>query len=100
MVKSRDRISTKPPQSPDRINRPVHLAAHHVFSHQRGRIVVTEVVVELLVDAVDVGLKALDDAKVGLAQRMHASGESARTIAATLGVSRATVYRVLTMPSD
>lgn len=44
--------------------------------------------------------KALDDAKVGLAQRMHASGESARTIAATLGVSRATVYRVLTTPSD
>jgi len=26
---------------------------------------------------------------------MHASGESARTIAATLGVSRATVYRVV-----
>ena len=26
---------------------------------------------------------------------MHASGESASTIAATLGVSRATVYRVL-----
>jgi transposase len=26
---------------------------------------------------------------------MHSSGESARTIAATLGVSRATVYRVL-----
>ena len=39
--------------------------------------------------------KALDDSKVGLAQRMHASGESAGTIAATLGVSRATVYRVL-----
>ena len=36
--------------------------------------------------------KALDQ---GLAQRMHASGESASTIAATLGVSRATVYRVL-----
>jgi DNA invertase Pin-like site-specific DNA recombinase len=30
-----------------------------------------------------------------LAQRMHASGESASTIANTLGVSRATVYRVL-----
>jgi hypothetical protein len=29
------------------------------------------------------------------AQRMHASGEPAGTIAATLGVSRATVYRVL-----
>jgi len=39
--------------------------------------------------------KALDQSKVALAQRMHASGESARTIAATLGVSRATVYRVL-----
>jgi DNA invertase Pin-like site-specific DNA recombinase len=39
--------------------------------------------------------KALDDKKAALAQRMHASGESASTIAATLGVSRATVYRVL-----
>jgi DNA invertase Pin-like site-specific DNA recombinase len=39
--------------------------------------------------------KALDQSKMGLAQRMHASGESAVTIAATLGVSRATVYRVL-----
>jgi len=39
--------------------------------------------------------KALDKPKAALAQRMHASGESARTIAATLGVSRATVYRVL-----
>src|SRR6202012_1917275 len=39
--------------------------------------------------------KALDAKKAGLAQRMHASGESASTIAATLGVSRATVYRVL-----
>lgn len=39
--------------------------------------------------------KALDESKVALAQRMHASGESASTIAATLGVSRATVYRVL-----
>jgi len=29
-----------------------------------------------------------------LARRMHASGESASTIALTLGVSRATVYRV------
>lgn len=27
--------------------------------------------------------------------RMHASGEPATTIASTLGVSRATVYRVL-----
>ncbi len=39
--------------------------------------------------------KALDAAKTALAQRMHASGESASTIARTLGVSRATVYRVL-----
>jgi DNA invertase Pin-like site-specific DNA recombinase len=39
--------------------------------------------------------KVLDESKAALAQRMHASGESARTIAATLGVSRATVYRVL-----
>jgi DNA invertase Pin-like site-specific DNA recombinase len=39
--------------------------------------------------------KALDEKKAALAQRMHASGESASTIAATLGVSRATVYRVL-----
>ena len=39
--------------------------------------------------------KALDEKKAALAQRMHASGESASTIANTLGVSRATVYRVL-----
>ncbi len=39
--------------------------------------------------------KALDEKKAGLAMRMHASGESASTIAAALGVSRATVYRVL-----
>lgn len=39
--------------------------------------------------------KALDGSKVALAQRMNASGESATTIATTLGVSRATVYRVL-----
>jgi DNA invertase Pin-like site-specific DNA recombinase len=39
--------------------------------------------------------KALDQSKMALAQRMHASGESASTIASTLGVSRATVYRVL-----
>jgi DNA invertase Pin-like site-specific DNA recombinase len=32
---------------------------------------------------------------MALAQRMHASGESANTIATRLGVSRATVYRVL-----
>lgn len=39
--------------------------------------------------------KVLDEKKAALAQRMHASGESASTIATTLGVSRATVYRVL-----
>lgn len=39
--------------------------------------------------------KALDASKAALARRMHASGESANTIAAALGVSRATVYRVL-----
>jgi DNA invertase Pin-like site-specific DNA recombinase len=39
--------------------------------------------------------KALDDAKTALARRMHASGEPATTIASALGVSRATVYRVL-----
>ncbi len=44
--------------------------------------------------------KKLDKSKAGLAQRMHASGESANTIAKTLGVSRATVYRVLAEQSD
>lgn len=39
--------------------------------------------------------KALDASKAALAQRMHATGESASTIATALGVSRATVYRVL-----
>ena len=39
--------------------------------------------------------KALDESKAALACRMHASGESASTIATALGVSRATVYRVL-----
>jgi DNA invertase Pin-like site-specific DNA recombinase len=39
--------------------------------------------------------KALDAKKAALAERMHTSGESATTIANTLGVSRATVYRVL-----
>jgi DNA invertase Pin-like site-specific DNA recombinase len=39
--------------------------------------------------------KALDASKAALAQRMHASGEPATTIAQALGVSRATVYRVL-----
>ena len=44
--------------------------------------------------------KALDQSKVALAQRMHSSGESASTIASTLGVSRATVYRVLAVQDD
>lgn len=44
--------------------------------------------------------KALDASKAALAQRMHASGESASTIATTLGVSRATVYRVLERPPN
>ncbi len=39
--------------------------------------------------------RALDKSKSALAQRMHATGESASTIATALGVSRATVYRVL-----
>jgi len=39
--------------------------------------------------------KALDASKAALVQRMHASGESATTIATTLGVSRATIYRLL-----
>lgn len=41
--------------------------------------------------------KVLDEKNAALARRMHSSGESATTIAATLGVSRATVYRVLAM---
>ena len=44
--------------------------------------------------------KALDKSQAALAQRMHASGEPASTIAATLGVSRATVYRVLAEQND
>ena len=44
--------------------------------------------------------KALDKSKAALAQRMHASGEPASTIATTLGVSRATVYRELATQSD
>lgn len=39
--------------------------------------------------------KALDASKAALAQRMHASGEPAAGIAKVLGVSRATIYRVL-----
>lgn len=42
--------------------------------------------------------KALNNERSALARRMHDSGESATTIAATLGVSRATVYRVLADP--
>jgi DNA invertase Pin-like site-specific DNA recombinase len=44
--------------------------------------------------------KALDNSKAALARRMHAGGESASTIANTLGVSRATVYRVLAQEAD
>lgn len=44
--------------------------------------------------------KALDKSKSALAQRMNANGESASTIASTLGVSRATVYRVLAEQTD
>jgi DNA invertase Pin-like site-specific DNA recombinase len=39
--------------------------------------------------------KALDEKNAALAQRMHATGESASTIATALRVSRATVCRVL-----
>jgi DNA invertase Pin-like site-specific DNA recombinase len=39
--------------------------------------------------------KALDQPKADLARRMHASGEPVKTIAETLGVSAATVYRVV-----
>lgn len=44
--------------------------------------------------------KALDTQKAALAQRMHAAGEPATTIASTLGVSRATVYRVLVRDNE
>jgi DNA invertase Pin-like site-specific DNA recombinase len=44
--------------------------------------------------------KALSDEKVDLARRMHDSGESANTIATTLNVSRATVYRALSDLTD
>lgn len=44
--------------------------------------------------------KALDASKSKLARRMHASGEPATTIAAALGVSRATVYRILAEEQD
>ena len=39
--------------------------------------------------------RALDEKNAALARRMHSSGESANTIATALGVSRATVYRVV-----
>lgn len=44
--------------------------------------------------------KALDEKKTALAQRMHSSGEPASTIAVALGVSRATIYRVLAEHAD
>jgi DNA invertase Pin-like site-specific DNA recombinase len=44
--------------------------------------------------------KALDQKNAALAQRMHGNGESASTIANALGVSRATVYRVLAEQTD
>jgi DNA invertase Pin-like site-specific DNA recombinase len=44
--------------------------------------------------------KALDASKAALVRRMHTSGESANTIAATLSVSRATIYRVLADESE
>lgn len=44
--------------------------------------------------------KALDTDKAELARRMRASGEPASVIATALGVSRATVYRVLARSND
>jgi len=44
--------------------------------------------------------KALDESKANLARRMHASGEAVSVIGHTLGVSRATVYRVLAEQTD
>lgn len=43
--------------------------------------------------------KALDTSKAALARRMRESGEPVPVIAETLGVSRATVYRVLKVPA-
>ncbi|WP_353962009.1 recombinase family protein [Mycolicibacterium komossense] len=40
-------------------------------------------------------LLALDPAKIALAQRINGSGESANSIATTLAVCRATIYRAL-----
>ena len=44
--------------------------------------------------------RALDEKKAALAQRMHAQGEPASNIADALGVSRATVYRVIAARDD
>jgi DNA invertase Pin-like site-specific DNA recombinase len=44
--------------------------------------------------------KALDASDAALARRMRDSGESATTIAKTLKVSRATLYRVLADQAD
>jgi DNA invertase Pin-like site-specific DNA recombinase len=44
--------------------------------------------------------KVLDKSKAALARRMYSSGEPVSTISATLGVSRATVYRVLAESDD
>jgi DNA invertase Pin-like site-specific DNA recombinase len=44
--------------------------------------------------------KALDESKDALTRRMLAGGEPVTTIAKTLGVSRATVYRVLMVTSS
>ena len=44
--------------------------------------------------------KALSESKAALARRMHGQGERAATIASALGVSRATVYRVLADDTD
>ena len=44
--------------------------------------------------------RALDKSKAALAQKMHASGEPASTVAATLGVSHAAVYRVRAEQTD
>jgi DNA invertase Pin-like site-specific DNA recombinase len=39
--------------------------------------------------------KALDKSNADLARRMHTAGEPVKTIAQTLGVSTATVYRIV-----
>jgi DNA invertase Pin-like site-specific DNA recombinase len=44
--------------------------------------------------------KKLNASNAALAQRMHANGEPASTIAEALGVSRATVNRVLAEQND